>query len=142
MLIGTTVRARTIDIIQQQVSQGQDALQIQLFGPDVRTLFVTAQDVIDLLHERIEALRAKTQADAIQKARALGYLAELARKAIETGDLVVRLDKLEAACGRTIVNDAGERGIGNAAQHVKTKGANNEHRESLEAFGSRRGRQE
>ncbi len=48
-LIGTTVRGRTIDIIQQQVSQGQDALQIQLFGPDVRTLFVTAQGVIDKL---------------------------------------------------------------------------------------------
>jgi hydrophobic/amphiphilic exporter-1 (mainly G- bacteria), HAE1 family len=48
-LIGTTVRARTIDIIQQQVSQGQDAMVIQLFGPDVRTLFVTAQGVIDKL---------------------------------------------------------------------------------------------
>lgn len=48
-LVGTTVRGRTIDIIQQQVSQGQDALQIQLFGPDVRTLFETAQRAIDRL---------------------------------------------------------------------------------------------
>jgi HAE1 family hydrophobic/amphiphilic exporter-1 len=48
-LAGTTVRARTIDIIQQQVSQGQDALQIQIFGPDVRTLFRTAQGAIDKL---------------------------------------------------------------------------------------------
>ncbi|HXP92985.1 MAG TPA: efflux RND transporter permease subunit [Candidatus Binatia bacterium] len=48
-LIGATVRARTIDIIQQQVSQGRDALQLQIFGPDVRTLFRTAQGVIDKL---------------------------------------------------------------------------------------------
>jgi hypothetical protein len=56
----------------------------------------TAQDVIDLLQEQVEALRAETQADAIQKARALGYLAELARKAIETGTLAARLEMLEA----------------------------------------------
>jgi hydrophobic/amphiphilic exporter-1 (mainly G- bacteria), HAE1 family len=48
-LTGATVRARTIDIIQQQVSQGQDALQIQIFGPNVRTLFQTAQGAIDKL---------------------------------------------------------------------------------------------
>jgi hypothetical protein len=51
--------------------------------------------VIDRLQEQVEALRAETQADAIQKARALGYLAELARKAIETGSLAARLDALE-----------------------------------------------
>lgn len=48
-LIGTTVRMRTIDIIQQQVSQGQDALYLQIFGPDVSTLYNTAQRVIDKL---------------------------------------------------------------------------------------------
>lgn len=55
----------------------------------------TAQDIIDLLHEQVEALRAETQAGAIQKARALGYLAELARKAIETGSLAARIEALE-----------------------------------------------
>ena len=55
----------------------------------------TAQDVIDLLQEQVEALRAETETDAIQKARPLGYLAELARKAIETGSLAARLEVLE-----------------------------------------------
>ena len=55
----------------------------------------TAQDVIDLLQEQVEALRAETQAGAIQKARTLGYLAELARKAIETGNLAARIEALE-----------------------------------------------
>src|SRR6266850_5752500 len=55
----------------------------------------TAQDVIDLLEEQVEALRAEAQAGALQKARALGYLAELARKAIETGSLAARLEALE-----------------------------------------------
>ena len=55
----------------------------------------TAQDVIDLLQEQVETLRAEVRADAVQKARALGYLADLARKAIETGNLADRLTKLE-----------------------------------------------
>jgi len=55
----------------------------------------TAQDVIDLLQEQVETLRAETQAGAVQKARTLGYLAELSRKAIETGSLAARLEALE-----------------------------------------------
>ena len=57
----------------------------------------TAQDVIDLLHEQVEALRAATWVGPVEKARAVGYLASLARQAIETHDLAVRLEKLEAA---------------------------------------------
>ena len=57
----------------------------------------TAQDVIDLLQEQVEALRAETSVGAVERARALGYLAGIARKAIETGDLAARLEKLEAA---------------------------------------------
>ena len=57
----------------------------------------TAQDVLDLLHEQVEALRAATWLGTVEKARALGYLASLARQAIETHDLAVRLEKLEAA---------------------------------------------
>ena len=33
-LIGSTVRGRTIDIVQQSISQGSDALAIQIIGPD------------------------------------------------------------------------------------------------------------
>ena len=60
----------------------------------------TAQDVLDLLLEQVEALRAETRAAAVPKARALGYLAEMARKAIETGSLAARLDALEAGLKR------------------------------------------
>jgi hypothetical protein len=56
----------------------------------------TAQDVIDLLEEQVEALRAERWAGAVQKARAIGYLAGLARKAIEMGALAARLAMLEA----------------------------------------------
>jgi hypothetical protein len=55
----------------------------------------TAQDVVDLLQEQVEALRAEARADAVPKARAVGYLADLARKAIETTSLAARLDALE-----------------------------------------------
>ena len=64
----------------------------------------TAQDVIDLLQEQVESLRVETQAGAVQKARAVGYLAELARKAIETGSLAARVDALEGKRTGTIEN--------------------------------------
>jgi len=48
-LIGTTIRGRTIDILQQQVTQGADNLQIQLFGPDVNKLYDLAQGAITQL---------------------------------------------------------------------------------------------
>jgi hypothetical protein len=56
----------------------------------------TAQDVLALLHEQVEALRAATWVGTVEKTRALGYLANLARQAIETADLAARLDQLEA----------------------------------------------
>jgi HAE1 family hydrophobic/amphiphilic exporter-1 len=48
-LIGTTIRGRTIDILQQQVTQGADSLQIQLFGPDINKLYSLAQGAISQL---------------------------------------------------------------------------------------------
>jgi hypothetical protein len=56
----------------------------------------TAQDVIDLLQEQVEAVRADTTAGTLEKARAIAYLAGVARKAIETGTLAARLETLEA----------------------------------------------
>jgi len=56
----------------------------------------TVQDVIDLLEEQVEALRAEPWAGAVEKARTIGYLAGIARKAIETGNLAARLEMLEA----------------------------------------------
>ena len=46
LLIGVTVRGRTIDILQQQISQGQDSLQIQIFGPDVGRLTRLANQIM------------------------------------------------------------------------------------------------
>jgi len=55
----------------------------------------TAQDVIELLQEQVKALRGQRLADPVQKARAIGYLVGLARKAIETGTLAERLELLD-----------------------------------------------
>jgi hypothetical protein len=65
----------------------------------------TAQDVIDLIHEQVEALRANRWAGAVPKARAIGYLAGLARQAIETGTLAARLEMLEAVLRLRKEND-------------------------------------
>ena len=55
----------------------------------------TAQDVIDLLQEQVEAIRHESLADPLEKARAVGYLAGQARRAIETSTLAERLQVLE-----------------------------------------------
>jgi HAE1 family hydrophobic/amphiphilic exporter-1 len=40
---GLQVYGRTVDIIQNMISQGQDALDVQIFGPDVNKLYNLAQ---------------------------------------------------------------------------------------------------
>jgi hypothetical protein len=77
-----------VEILEAQLTRGQRSL------PPRRVQ--TPQDVIDLLQEQVEAVRLEPMAGTIEKARALGYLAGLARKAIETGTLAARLEMLEA----------------------------------------------
>ncbi len=48
-LIGSTAHAFTIDILQQQIDQGSNALQIQIYGPDVKRLYDLAWGVIPQL---------------------------------------------------------------------------------------------
>jgi HAE1 family hydrophobic/amphiphilic exporter-1 len=37
-MVGTITRGQTIDIVQQQISQGQTALELEIYGPDLATL--------------------------------------------------------------------------------------------------------
>ena len=80
-------RIRRLENLVEQLDVGKK--------PQPRRL-QTAQDVIDLIQEQVEALRAERWAGTVQKARAIGYLAGIARKAIETGTLAARLEILEA----------------------------------------------
>lgn len=57
----------------------------------------TAQDVIDLLQEQVALVRTDETAGAIEKARAIGFLAGVALRAIEAGNLAARLEALELA---------------------------------------------
>jgi len=51
-LIGTTAFVSGIDIVQRVVSQGSDAVEIQLYGPDITQLYTIAQrDLIPQLKE-------------------------------------------------------------------------------------------
>jgi hypothetical protein len=57
----------------------------------------TAQDVIDLLQEQVALVRADEDANALEKARTVGFLAGVALRAIEAGNLAARLEALELA---------------------------------------------
>ena len=37
-MVGTVARGQTIDIVQRQISQGQTALELEIYGPDLATL--------------------------------------------------------------------------------------------------------
>ena len=56
----------------------------------------TAADVLALLEEQVAAVRAEEAATTLEKARVVGYLAGIALKAIEAGDLAARLEAVEA----------------------------------------------
>jgi len=56
----------------------------------------TVQDVINLLEEQVQVVRAAPWAGPLDKARAIAYLAGVARKAIEAGILTARIEMLEA----------------------------------------------
>jgi hypothetical protein len=55
----------------------------------------TVQDVIDLLEEQVEAVRAAPWTGPLDKARAIAYLAGVARKTIEANVLAARIEILE-----------------------------------------------
>jgi HAE1 family hydrophobic/amphiphilic exporter-1 len=65
-LVGTTVRGRTVDILQQQISQGSDALELQIYGPDVNRLYGLAQGVIPELATIPGTVRPDTNITASQ----------------------------------------------------------------------------
>ena len=56
----------------------------------------TAADVLALIEEQVEAVRAEAEAGTLEKARTVGFLAGVALKAIEAGNLAARVEMLEA----------------------------------------------
>jgi hypothetical protein len=56
----------------------------------------TAADVLALIEEQVEAVRGEAEAGTLEKARAVGFLAGVALKAIEAGNLAGRVEMLEA----------------------------------------------
>ena len=56
----------------------------------------TAADLMTLLEEQIAAVRGDPQAGALERARVVGFLAGIALRAIEAGNVQLRLDMLEA----------------------------------------------
>ena len=55
-----------------------------------------ASDVLDLIGEQIEAVRAEADGGTLEKARCIGYLSGIALRAIEAGDVAARLEAVEA----------------------------------------------
>jgi hydrophobic/amphiphilic exporter-1 (mainly G- bacteria), HAE1 family len=58
-LVGTQAFARSIDIVQQTVSQGSDAIEIQLYGPDINQLYNLGQGVV----KQVKLIPGITNAD-------------------------------------------------------------------------------
>ncbi|HEY7979839.1 MAG TPA: efflux RND transporter permease subunit [Candidatus Eremiobacteraceae bacterium] len=45
-MLGTIARGQTIDIVQRQISQGQTALELEIFGPDINKLLTISDGVM------------------------------------------------------------------------------------------------
>ena len=77
---------------QRQHRTGLTACQtLNLDGP---ARIQTAQDVLDLLEATILEVR-EADADALVKARCIGYLAAITLKAVETANLEARVEAVE-----------------------------------------------
>ena len=55
----------------------------------------TARDVLALIEEQVNAVRDEPEAGTLEKARAVGYLAGVALKAVEVADLSARVEAVE-----------------------------------------------
>ena len=55
----------------------------------------TVADVLALLEVQVQAIREDEEADPLDRARTVGYLAGIALRAIESGNLAVRIEMLE-----------------------------------------------
>lgn len=55
----------------------------------------TAEDIVELLHEQVEAARADVSASPLQRARVIGQLAGQARRTLETAQIEARLEALQ-----------------------------------------------
>ena len=55
----------------------------------------TAQDVLALIEEQVNAVRDESEAGTLEKARTTGYLASIALKAVEVADLSARVEAME-----------------------------------------------
>jgi HAE1 family hydrophobic/amphiphilic exporter-1 len=87
-LTGAEVRGRTIDILQQTIAQGSDALQIQLFGPDVSELYDLAQGVIPQLAQIQGVIRPDTNVTARQPEVDIKFdRRRVAQYGLSTGDV-------------------------------------------------------
>jgi hypothetical protein len=56
----------------------------------------TAQDLVSLLEEQVEAVRNDSLAGTLEKARCVASLVTVALRALEQRDLTVRIEALEA----------------------------------------------
>ena len=77
---------------QRRLRSGLTACQtLNLAGP---ARIQTAQDVLDLMEYTINDVR-EADADALVRARCIGYLAAITLKAVETANLEARVEAVE-----------------------------------------------
>ena len=81
----------------QRAGSGQTPGQT-LLPPSFR--LKTAQDVLALIEEQVNAVREEPDAGTLEKARCTGYLAGIALKAVEVADMSARLEAVEQVLKR------------------------------------------
>ena len=60
----------------------------------------TAADVLELIEEQVGEVRRDVLASKVERARCIGYLASIALKAIEAGNVAARVEELERVLKR------------------------------------------
>jgi hypothetical protein len=82
---------------QQRAGGGERPGRPQLPAP---FRLETARAVLALVEEQVNAVRADPALGTLERARCLGYLAGIALRAVESGELEARLEALESVLKR------------------------------------------
>jgi len=90
-------RARTYFRDYRRMRRGGDGCSTPVHpAVSVEFRLETAGDVIALIENQVQAVLDDAEAGTLEKARCIGYLAGVSLKAIECGNMAVRLEAVEA----------------------------------------------
>ena len=86
---------KQLDDLEERANWSEDGATLRLPGPVPPVPVKTPADVIALVAEQVNAVRADVGADPLDRAKTIGFLAGVGLRAMEQGDALARMEAVE-----------------------------------------------